>query len=473
MRTILTVFILNLFIGLVSGQCPEGDVLISSEEEAIAYLEKYPNCTKIEGNFTIGPPNGQGATRIEKLPVFEKIQVIKGNLTIHKNQWLKVAPEFPQLDTVGRNLTFKENVDFAGIVAFPVKEVGGDFSVACASWKAFIELRVPELVRIGGNLWVNANLSWYSFFPKLKEVGLAINIYDQPAKIYQLNDFHQLESCDRINFNMHNKELTITGFEKLKNLQGLDLELKTSGPLKLGNLKPDYITLNGLPADLQLNFLKEITSLKSLNLYEMPSDGLKYFPNLKKVDFFYCNSRDRNAWGTVENLPSIDTVETLILGGQCMRWLPAVKTISKQFQIRGMVDSTLFALLDDCPSVPELSINGAPILKEIGHPIKIKANKFEITGIRQFKSFKGIDLSNIEAKEIKFSSLGIESLEGLKGEPKEDCTIIFDGNTEIKECAFEKICAWNKDRPEGKPAVIFKGFNGICTDEAYKKACAN
>ncbi|MCB0664090.1 MAG: hypothetical protein KDC24_15195, partial [Saprospiraceae bacterium] len=314
MFRILTVTLVMLWTGLLTAQCPEGDVTISSEEEALAYLEKFPNCETLTGNFTIGPPNGQGATRIEKLPVFEKIKIIKGNLTIHKNQWLKVAPEFPQLDTVGGHLTFKENVDFAGVVAFPVKAVGGDFSVACASWKAFIELRAPELVRIGGTLWVNANLSWYSFFPKLKTVGQAINIYDQPAKISQLNDFHQLESCDRINLSMHNKDLTISGFEKLKNIQGLDLELKTSGSIQMGNLKPDYITLNGLPSDLQLNFLKGITSLRSLNLYEMPSDALKYFPNLRKVGFAYFNSRDRNSWGAVGNLPQIDTVNNLILG---------------------------------------------------------------------------------------------------------------------------------------------------------------
>jgi hypothetical protein len=476
MKYLLTLIFLPAYWGMIFAQCPEGDVLISSLEEAEQYLSKYQDCTEIAGNFKIGPGEGMAQTRIERLPVFEKIKVIKGDLSIENNQWLKVAPEFPQLDTVGKALTFKNNKDFLGVVAFPVKSVGGDFSIGVGGWQHFIELKVPELENIGGNLWIHLNLTWYSFFPKLKKVGNAIQIFDQPAKITQINDFHELESCDAIRLRMDNPNLSIQGFEKLREINGLDLELKTKGPVNIGtSIQPKHITLNNLSPELKLDFLKGVTELKGLDLYEMHPNALKYFPNLIKIEYFYGNSRSRDAWPEISNLPTIDTVENLILGGQTMRWLPAFKNIGKSFQIRGMMDSTLFALADNCPYAPEISINGITNyqLKEIGHPIKVKTDKFRISGLSILKSLKGIDLSKIEAKTITFESLRIESLEDLQGAPVDGCTVIFKDNSKIKACTFEKLCKWNENRPADQPAVIFKGFNGVCTNDAYEKACNN
>src|SRR5690606_24535227 len=87
-------------------QCPEGDVILASQQDVDAFAINYPFCTEISGNLIIG--NEMDETNITDLSALGNITSIGGSLSIFSTQVTSIE-ELGSLTSIGGDLQIWEN----------------------------------------------------------------------------------------------------------------------------------------------------------------------------------------------------------------------------------------------------------------------------------------------------------------------------------------------------------------------------
>lgn len=146
-RAYLTALIATLAL-LAHGQCPTGNVTISSQADAIAFAANYGTCDTLPGDLIIGPGD------IDDYFAFSGVRMIQGDLRM---QAIYPVPldlvGFTQLAHIGGDLYINSTLteSFTGLSA--LQRIDGDLHVQFSSMLNFTGLSALSV--IGGDLYVS------------------------------------------------------------------------------------------------------------------------------------------------------------------------------------------------------------------------------------------------------------------------------------------------------------------------------
>lgn len=282
-RAVFLVMYLIVGFSQVAAQCPNGDIIINSQQELDTFIERNKNCTGISGNLVLesnlivategGGEEPRPITDISKLTF---LRVIKGNLRITadiaeitnfynltqvngtieitNSRSLNVISDFNNLEFFG-GLIIAFNSNLKSVEAFKnIKRSEGSIEIGdnpkLESIKGF-----GNLSSVGGELNIskNNNLNFVDSFNRITSIGNDLNFTSNP-KLDSIKGFEALRIVGN-DFNFENTGKSIEGFDNLRNVDRL-FQISAS-------------TIEGLPSFNNLEkvgggFVIENTKLKSL-----------------------------------------------------------------------------------------------------------------------------------------------------------------------------------------------------------------
>jgi len=103
---ILSIFAI-LYWWNISAQCPQGDIIFSTQQEVDDFAASYPGCMEVSGNLIIG--TSDVSSDIHDLSPFYQITFIEGDLTIADNDSLISISEWQSLESIEGNITIIDN----------------------------------------------------------------------------------------------------------------------------------------------------------------------------------------------------------------------------------------------------------------------------------------------------------------------------------------------------------------------------
>ncbi len=300
---ILMFWCLNL-----SSQCPDSDIILSSDEEIIHFVRRYPDCISLTHSLTIGPSKEMATSRITDVSPLHKLKKIGGSLTVVKNPWLTDLTGLQGIEDIAGKLelelqsdkTFRSSLLKAGglVISYPscfscsadyifpqLIKLSGPLQVSVLNNKSHA---FPVLWKVEGDLLLSGNADYFkeNEFPKLYEVqgelelrvkGFkpAISVLPALKKLNILNcryyephlaSIGVLESCNEIYISSKNKFI----FESLSKIRRLK---------KLELYAPDSIMIH---AFRQLVYVEDL--LLDGATYALKGELKTNFKSLKKVD---------------------------------------------------------------------------------------------------------------------------------------------------------------------------------------------
>ena len=102
----ISFYLLSFFVTFQKGQtqiCPSGDVYFLFQHEVDEFKQKYPNCTEISGNLSIGGIN------VTNLAPLARLKKIKNGLSIRGDFWLTTLKGLDSLESIGHGLAISSN----------------------------------------------------------------------------------------------------------------------------------------------------------------------------------------------------------------------------------------------------------------------------------------------------------------------------------------------------------------------------
>lgn len=121
MKKIILILTVLFLYGTIYGQCPQGNVILDTQQKVDDFIASYPNCTAINGNLIVGKPTfGEGTTTdINNLSGLSKIKSIAGHLHIINNDYITNLTGLDSLTTVLGikigDLTYLDGFDYPPI----------------------------------------------------------------------------------------------------------------------------------------------------------------------------------------------------------------------------------------------------------------------------------------------------------------------------------------------------------------------
>ena len=146
-RAYLTALIAPLAL-LAHGQCPSGNVTISSQADANAFAANYGTCDTLPGDLIIGPGD------ISDYFAFSGVRMIQGDLRMQAIYPIPLdMVGFTQLAHIGGDIFINSTLTetFTGLSA--LQRIDGDLHVQFASMQNFTGLSALSV--IGGDLYVS------------------------------------------------------------------------------------------------------------------------------------------------------------------------------------------------------------------------------------------------------------------------------------------------------------------------------
>ncbi len=183
--------VLLLFLGFFSaaGQCPVGDVTLTTQAEVDAFAVSYPGCTTISGYLTIGP-----STNINNLNALASLTQINQSLTIYDNTNLTDMSGLSGLTSVYRSIVVNNNPLLSDINLEAVSgAIIGDFYVENNA--TLTTLAAPiNLISIGNFAYIrnNPNLADLTGLENLTTIGRGLEISNTLEDVFP--DFSSLTS---------------------------------------------------------------------------------------------------------------------------------------------------------------------------------------------------------------------------------------------------------------------------------------
>jgi len=222
-KAILLLTVLFLY-GTMYSQCPQGDIVLTTQQEVDDFAVNYPNCTEISGNLTVH--------NVNDLSPLNQLNTVNGYLRIENSDV--------------ENFSGLENIT----------QIGGNFIIrSCTSLNSFTGLE--SLTHIGGGLLVGGQYSTVSEHPNC----FVSHILTGCPGLTNFEGLNNLETIDEGLFVIGN--LNLQSFEgltaldsikgsffrannpKLKDFQGLENLKFIGGSIFTGFLK----TVASFPQD--------------------------------------------------------------------------------------------------------------------------------------------------------------------------------------------------------------------------------
>lgn len=128
-------YFLFLFVGFAShvlaAQCPEGNVSLTSQDEVIAFVSTYPDCTEITGSLFIGRTfTSPIPTDISSLTGLAAITSVGGNLVIQINNVLTSLSGLDAITSVGGYLDIFANTALTSLSGLgAITSISGDLFI--------------------------------------------------------------------------------------------------------------------------------------------------------------------------------------------------------------------------------------------------------------------------------------------------------------------------------------------------------
>ena len=251
-------------------QCPSGDILLETQEEVDQFVLDYPNCTQIKANLTIKEWD------VTDLSFLENITRINDNLSIHLTN-----AQFLALD----------NLEF----------VGGDLVITN---NEYVEhLNFPNINSIGRNLVINGNtnllsISGFEKITSLNHLAISDNWY-----LETIPEFGKLETLTEVTQIIEN--------EHLKEIRGFNALICATGIMIHGN---DLLkTIDGFHS------IKKVAgSFGGLSItYNTSIEEIKGFENLEHASYIHLvsNSGASTPINTVPVFSSLTGAGSVQLAG--------------------------------------------------------------------------------------------------------------------------------------------------------------
>lgn len=227
MKQIARIIFFLLTINQLTGQCPAGDVVLTTNADVVNYAIDYTNCLTIEGNLTI-------SNQVSSLSPLLQTQLsnVNGNVSIVMCADLCELTGLNNLQTIGGVLKIENNLCLQNITALAgLNEIGENLIIKNNNSLVNL-LNIGSLLSVGGNVLISElpALTSLNGLDALHEVGGNFTISNNPV----LNDLTGIQDLEIIGGNMvikNNNGLTNIAIQQLLQLQGVIIE---GNPLLVG-----------------------------------------------------------------------------------------------------------------------------------------------------------------------------------------------------------------------------------------------
>ncbi len=153
MRIIFIILVVCLHYSEVLAQCPEVELILSSQKQVNDFGLENSHCRRIDGDVVIGIPYGK--TDITDLTPLKQVRHIGGSLNILNNPELHSLDGLENLQSIGGYLNIFHNE--------PLEDVDG----------------LKSLISVGGNLWIinNSSLTSLEGLRNLQSIDGSIDVW--------------------------------------------------------------------------------------------------------------------------------------------------------------------------------------------------------------------------------------------------------------------------------------------------------
>ena len=292
-KIFIILFLFQTFLGF--SQCPDGDVILPSQEKVDEFVRDHGDCKNINGSLriiaglTTGEVGGLPTTVISDISGLNFIENITGNLLISVDigdlngfnnlkdvggsiaitncKFLKKINGFNSLTRV-QNITIALNPELESISGFNgiediTKSLEIGESTILKDISGFTNLRV---VNEQLNISINPELLRIPEFNKLEKIQNDLNFTENP-KLEAVSGFSELNYVGN-DFNIHSAKI-IRGFEKLKIIERF---------FDIGGLRTEELASFNLLENVGGAFRIANTSIKKINGFNaLERVGEKYF----------------------------------------------------------------------------------------------------------------------------------------------------------------------------------------------------
>lgn len=238
---------------ILFGQCPPGDLIISSQQEIDEFATFYPNCTEFDGSITL---TGGGIMNLYGL---SNLTSIGGSLNLLYTSTLTNLTGLSNLTTVGGNVMINENYVLSNLGGLnELMTIGGDLIIDL-NGNLTSMTALNKLTSIGGAVYILSN-------GKLNNIGL--NSLSSVGQSFFLEENPMLESISGLSSLTYiGGSLSIRFNELLANLDGLEQlgEIDGSFVLQANESLSNISGLQGVESILGELYIKSNYALTSLD----------------------------------------------------------------------------------------------------------------------------------------------------------------------------------------------------------------
>lgn len=283
-----------------------GTIRLQSLEDINAFLETYDSCETLNGSISVefSPAAAANLTSSittvtgdfvisglqftsEEVTLFPNLREVQGEVLVQTNN-ISMFSGLPGLETIGGNLTFRQNNITQGVSGFnSLREIGGDLLLDnnnLSSFSGFENLR-----DIGGDLTItdNDNMESIAGFTNISSLrNLTISINPNLIAIEGMNGaltvtgnlsissnsaLERITGFDNISTISGNMDIignialqTLAGFEMLQQVNGDKLSIETNTVL---NTIPSFNALRSIFGELRIEF-NDLSALNGFNALE-------------------------------------------------------------------------------------------------------------------------------------------------------------------------------------------------------------
>jgi hypothetical protein len=454
---------------LLSAQCPEGAVVLDSDEAVAEFLKNYPNCTELSGDLIIGTEDGFASTRTQSIAGLERIKKVNGSLLIRGNLWLTSIRPLSNVEWVGGDFILEKNQELStGFVGPKLARVDGNMRLA--GFKGATNFPYTNLVRIGGDLLLGGFSEINQMFPALWKIGGDLKASGNYS-LEEMDDFHSLGEIGGELYLGYNASLKkVSGFFYLKKVGAIRLEnirleaFELSGSLdSLGSFSASGVSLDRMPA-----FFRKLKKLEKLHLSSVLPDFLLAFDELEEVDRLQLNISSRQGFpdGALPKLKRVN--KKLGIAPFALPALSSLKEVGEDVEIYNLPSLALLEPLSKLDTIGRyLNLQNGKFTDFENLPM-IRTNALMIRNNFELKNLNGLDLSRLGLSELRISNAGLTSLDGLKGEPGKKMKIYISYNKKLSGCQLEALCPYFKNE---KLSWQLTGNGEGCNLQSLREVC--
>jgi hypothetical protein len=469
LRFLIPCIILSLPL-LLSAQCPEGKVILDSDEAVAEFVKNYPDCTEIPGDLIIGTEDGFASTRTQSIAGLERIKKVNGSLLIRGNLWLSSIRPLSHVKSVGGDVILEKNPELStGFIGSKLTRVDGDMKLM--GFKGATNFPYSNLVKVEGDLILGGFSEIRQMFPALWKVGGDLKISGN-YNLEEMDDFHSLGEIGGelyIGYNVSLKK--VSGFFYLKKAGAIRLEnmrlasFELSGSLdSLGSLSLSGVSLDRMPA-----FFRKLKKLKELSLSGVFPDFLIAFEALEEVDRLNLSISGTQGFpdGGFPNLKKVN--KKLGINPFALPALASLKEVGEDVEIYNLPSLALLEPLSNLDTIGRyLNLQNGKFTDFENLPM-IRTKTLIIRNNFELKDLTGFDLSNLGLSELQISNAGLTSLDGLQGEPAKKMKINISYNKNLSACQAEALCPYFKNK---KLSWELTGNGEGCNLQSLREACS-